>query len=63
MEEQEHIQKKWNQQWGDRLNELVIIGQDLNNEKAYIALENCLLSPNEISFYNSGGIFIDTWPI
>ena len=27
MEEQEHIQKKWNQQWGDRLNKLVIIGE------------------------------------
>ncbi|MFM7856298.1 MAG: GTP-binding protein, partial [Flammeovirgaceae bacterium] len=30
LQDQEHIQKKWDKQWGDRLNEVVIIGQDLN---------------------------------
>jgi G3E family GTPase len=63
MENQDHIQKKWDKTWGDRLNELVIIGQILDKEKVRKELEGCLLTTAEIKFYQEGGKFIDTWPI
>lgn len=63
MENQELIQKKWDKTWGDRLNEVVIIGQHLDNEKVRQELEACLLNADEINHYNSGGKFLDTWPI
>jgi hypothetical protein len=63
LENQHHIQKKWNKIWGDRLNELVIIGQDLDKEKVRKELEVCLLNENEINHYQLGGNFVDAWPI
>ena len=63
LENQHHIQKKWNKIWGDRLNELVIIGQNLDKEKVTQELEACLLNEDEINHYQLGGNFADTWPI
>ena len=49
MEHQKLIMKKWDKQWGDRLNELVIIGQDMDEQQLIGAeLENCLLQEDEI---------------
>jgi len=63
LENQDYIQKKWNKIWGDRLNELVIIGQDLDKEKVKRELEACLLNEDEINHYQLGGNFVDMWPI
>ena len=63
MENQDHIQRKWNKTWGDRLNELVIIGQNMDKENVRQQLEACLLNEDEIHYYNSGRKFVDTWPI
>ncbi|HTJ51008.1 MAG TPA: GTP-binding protein [Cyclobacteriaceae bacterium] len=63
LENQHHIQKKWNKIWGDRLNELVIIGQDLDKEKVRKELEACLLNDDEINHYQLGGNFLDAWPM
>lgn len=63
MESQDHIQKKWDKVWGDRLNELVIIGQSLDKEKIKGDLEVCLLNAEEIKFYKGGGKFLDSRPI
>lgn len=63
MENQEVIQRKWNKTWGDRLNELVIIGQHLDHQKVRNALENCLCTASEQEHFLTGGSFDDTWPI
>ncbi|MBX2915802.1 MAG: GTP-binding protein [Cyclobacteriaceae bacterium] len=63
LENQEFIQKKWNKTWGDRLNELVIIGQHLDKEKVRLELEGCLCNEAETQHFLNGGKFNDTWPI
>jgi G3E family GTPase len=63
LENQEFIQKKWNKTWGDRLNELVIIGQHLDEEKVRCELEACLCNEAEVQHFIKGGKFNDTWPI
>jgi len=63
MENQDFIQKKWNKTWGDRLNEIVIIGQHLDKEKVKRELEDCLCNEAEINHYQQGGKFQDHWPI
>lgn len=63
MENQDHIQAKWDKQWGDRMNELVFIGQDMDKEKISADLNKCLLSDLEIAGMESGNGFVDDWPI
>lgn len=63
MENQEFIQKKWDKIWGDRLNEIAIIGLHLDKEKVKRELENCLCNEAETNHYLSGGRFTDQWPI
>ncbi|MFM8834876.1 MAG: GTP-binding protein [Cytophagales bacterium] len=63
LQDQEHIQKKWDKQWGDRLNEVVIIGQDLNEENITAALKKCLLNSAEIEAYHQKKEFKHDWPL
>ncbi len=63
MENQNFIQEKWDKIWGDRLNELVIIGQHMDKEKVKKELEECLCNEAEINYYMQGGKFQDHWPI
>jgi G3E family GTPase len=53
----EYIESKWSKQWGDRMNELVFIGQDIEKEKMIVDLEKCLLQDSEqIQFESKKGI-------
>jgi len=54
IENQEYIESKWDKNFGDRMNELVIIGQDLDKEQIQYEMENCLLDSYELA---------DNWPI
>jgi G3E family GTPase len=63
VENQSYIERKWDKLFGDRLNELVIIGQDLRVQDIEQELGNCLLSTDEILDYQEGYKFTDTWPI
>jgi G3E family GTPase len=63
MDNQEVIQAKWHQTWGDRLNELVIIGPHLDEKKIREELCACLCNEHEITYYNTGGNFSDQWPL
>jgi len=63
LQNQVEIQAKWDDQWGDRMNELVFIGQDLDKEKIVAELDDCLVNEFEAIGMESGNRFIDEWPI
>ena len=63
IENQEYIQSKWDKKWGDRMNELVLIGQDMDKEKITADLDKCLVTDFEIVGMESGNIFQDDWPL
>jgi len=58
----EYIESKWSKQWGDRLNELVFIGQDIEKEKMIADLEKCLLQDSEQLQFESKKGFADPFP-
>lgn len=43
------IEARWTKEWGDRLNELVFIGQDMDKEAIIDEINQCLLTDEEIS--------------
>ena len=63
LENQDEIQAKWDKEWGDRLNELVFIGQDMDKEKIVADLDNCLLTDYEIVGMQAGNLIDDDWPL
>lgn len=60
---QEALESRWDQEFGDRLNELVIIGQDLEEEQIRAELLSCLCSNEEIKKMQQGKLESDRWPI
>jgi G3E family GTPase len=57
------IEGKWNKDFGDRMNEIVIIGQDLNEAKIRKELDDCLCSDEELKILNLNTEIPDNWPI
>jgi G3E family GTPase len=57
MDNQIAIQEKWNKVWGDRQNELVIIGEHLDQQKVKQELTACLCNESEIERHLAGGKF------
>jgi G3E family GTPase len=62
IENQKEIEAKWDKQFGDRLNELVLIGQDMDVEGIIADLESCLCTDAELNQMNQGVSFIDPFP-
>jgi G3E family GTPase len=60
---QEIIEQNWDYQFGDRKNELVFIGHDMEVEKIKADLEDCLLSDEEALTYKPNREFEDAWPL
>jgi G3E family GTPase len=58
-----YIENKWDKQWGDRTNELVFIGQDIEKDKMVADLEACLMQDNEQIYFNQINGFVDPFPI
>jgi G3E family GTPase len=56
------IESRWDKQFGDRQNELVIIGQDINEDLICLELEKCICTASEIKHYQEGGQFFDPFP-
>ncbi len=56
------IESKWNKHWGDRLNELVFIGQEIDKDAIHKELAECLLQQSEIELYNNKVTFADPFP-
>jgi len=63
MEFQDEIMKKWDKNWGDRMTELVLIGQLIDQEKITKELQACLIDRTEEKIFESGLGFKDNWPI
>ncbi len=63
LENQDHIQSRWDQKWGDRMNELVFIGQDMDQKQITADLNGCLLNEAEIIGMDAGNTFHDNWPV
>jgi len=55
----ENLQKRWSPIWGDRKNELVFIGQDLDKERILADLNRCLLRDWEVEMWREGEAFAD----
>lgn len=47
IDNQHDIENGWHKKWGDRKNEIVFIGQNLDKEKYVLEFESCLLSDSE----------------
>ena len=62
VDNKEYIESKWHKQWGDRINELVFIGQDIDKEKMIADLENCLLQDIDQKQFESKRGFADPFP-
>ncbi len=63
MENRKAIQEKWDEDWGDRMNELVIIGYDLDEEMVTQELRECLVNSLEGRAVVAGHNFEDNWPV
>ncbi len=44
----DYIEARWDKKWGDRINELVFIGQDMEKENIIADLQECLLRDDEL---------------
>jgi G3E family GTPase len=53
VDNQAYIEGKWSKQWGDRLTEWVIIGQEMDKAQITAALENCLLTQEESALFSA----------
>ncbi|MED3978729.1 GTP-binding protein [Priestia megaterium] len=49
LKEEPELRAKWNEQFGDRINELVFIGIDMNEAEIIKTLDHCLLTNEEMN--------------
>jgi G3E family GTPase len=63
IENQKIIEDRWDKEFGDRLTELVIIGQDLNREEITKELEDCLCNHTEVKEMWQQMDVEDEWPL
>ncbi len=63
LDHQDIIEDRWSKQWGDRMNELVFIGQELDKEKIKSDLESCLLQKDEWYLFEKNIYLPDPFPI
>nr|WP_294874498.1 GTP-binding protein [uncultured Pedobacter sp.] len=57
LENRQDIESRWDMGFGDRLNELVLIGQDMDKEQLNNELTSCLLSHKELICFWQGEKF------
>ncbi|MEQ8703951.1 MAG: GTP-binding protein [Phaeodactylibacter sp.] len=63
VENKEFIESRWDADWGDRKTELVLIGQDMEEQQIRSALSACLLTDEEVKDWERGKAFADNWPV
>lgn len=59
----EVIESRWDKKWGDRMNEIVFIGQEMDKEQIVSELNNCLLADTELFIYETRMKFKDEFPV
>jgi G3E family GTPase len=62
VDNKEEIEAKWDKHFGDRQNELVIIGKGLSKETIIRELDACLCDEKEIAAMERGDTFYDAFP-
>ena len=63
LDNQKLIEEIWDKEFGDRLNELVIIGQDMNEKEIRENLEACMCTPEEVKWMHEKKYTEDAWPL
>jgi len=63
LENQKSIESRWHKRFGDRQNELVIIGQDIDQMKVTAELQDCLCTELELKHMENRGSFKDPFPV
>lgn len=61
-ENQIFIEKRWDKNWGDRINELVFIGQNLDKDQMLSDLKHCLINEREKELFDKKQSFEDPFP-
>lgn len=61
VENRDDIELKWTKDFGDRLNEIVIIGQDLNKDEIESELDSCLSTDAEWKVFSLSKNTKDNW--
>jgi len=56
------IEERWDKDFGDRLNELVFIGQDMDKNMILSELQECLCTEKEMAKLLNGATFRDPFP-
>jgi G3E family GTPase len=59
----EYIESKWDKTWGDRMNEIVFIGQDIDISAMNSQLDACLITEKEEEDYTQNKIFEDPFVV
>ncbi|WP_019991304.1 GTP-binding protein [Rudanella lutea] len=63
LDNRDQIESRWHKRFGDRQNELVIIGQDLNEPQIRAELAECLCTELELKHMENNGVFKDPFPV
>ncbi len=59
----DEIESRWHPRWGDRMNELVFIGQDIDESGIRAELKACLVSEDESASVGVPHAFSDPFPV
>ncbi|HWA33478.1 MAG TPA: GTP-binding protein [Cyclobacteriaceae bacterium] len=62
LQNQDDILRKWDKTWGDRINEIVIIGQHMESSKIETEFERCLCTGEEMDGVRLKQLVSDPWP-
>ena len=63
VQNQEQIESDWDLKFGDRKNEIVFIGHDLDEKLIRSILDNCLSTNHELETGKWKNGYADNWPI
>ena len=58
---EEYILSRWDKTWGDRMNEIVFIGQDMDEQKIRKDMEYCLCTDIEYNAYQNQMLTDNNW--
>ena len=63
IENQKEIENDWHKDFGDRKNEIVFIGQDIDEKQICLDLNKCLLTEKELNTQKWEVGYDDKWPV